>query len=101
MEKSEPMNNIQMLCKDCTKMRRNDWQDHNKDTKIHAGDFVKVELKDGKISEHCWVKLQRVETDGKTMQGNLDNVPIFVKNYKYGDYIAVSRKDIEEYTKGE
>jgi uncharacterized protein YegJ (DUF2314 family) len=79
-------------------MRKQDWQDHNKNKIIKIGDFVKIALQDGKSrAEHCWIKLTDVSKDGKTMKGILDNIPVIVKNYVYGDNVSLTRDDIEEH----
>ena len=100
MQNSEDPNNIVMVCKDCGDMRKQDWQDHNKDKIIKIGDFVKIALQDSSKSraEHCWIKITKVGKDGKTMEGFLDNIPIYLKKYVYGDNISLRREDIEDHT---
>jgi len=96
----ENMDNIVMICNDCSKMRKQDWQDHNAKTVIKKGDFVKVALKDKDAVEHCWLNVDRVSKDGQTIWGILDNIPICLTNFKLGDGIIIERGEIEEHHGG-
>ena len=99
MAEKESKENIEWICKDCYQMRKQDWQDHNENTVIKKGDFVKVALEDksNNAVEHCWLDVDRVSEDGNIIWGILDNIPICLTNLKLGDGIIVQRGDVEEH----
>jgi uncharacterized protein YegJ (DUF2314 family) len=93
----ESADNIIYICGDCSKMRKLDWQDHNKETIIRKDDFVKTLLMEGNEREHCWIKVVGVSQDGKILWGILDNIPIVLKKYSLGSAVVVQRGEIEDH----
>jgi len=97
MVEKEGKENIEWMCQDCSKLRRQDWQDHNTETVIKKDDFVKVGLRDKDAMEHCWLKVERVSEDGQIIWGTLDNIPVVLKNFKLGAGVIIQREEIEDH----
>ena len=94
MDESE---NTILMCKECGDKRQQDWQKKNIHTIIEVGDFVKIPFKEDKEIEHMWVIVQEV---GEIFIGKLDNEPIVLTDYKLGDTVNFTKKDIEDLSKG-
>jgi len=56
---------------------------------------IKADFVDGDIHEHMWV-----DTSGyrdEKFFGFVANDPVNIKNYKYGDWVAINKTDVEDW----
>jgi uncharacterized protein YegJ (DUF2314 family) len=61
----------------------------------------KVEPGNGPSLEHMWVQVRALYDAGpEELQGVLDNDPRYPVGYKYGDWVAFNRNEIEEVLDG-
>lgn len=98
----ENKDNIIVICKSCTNKRRKEWQKANKDLKIEKGDYVKGAFEIGKIAEHMWIEVQKIEKG--VIYGKLSNQPIdkiIAKHYKIGQKVEMKISEIEDYASKE
>ena len=95
MQQKESIQNIGIICNDCTKTRSNFWQE--KYGKIDlSNSYVKFPFKQGKRVEHMWVEIKK--DDGKkTLVGVLNNDPVLVTRLKCGDVVRIKRSQIEQH----
>ena len=97
VEGGENMNekgNVIGICKECGEDRRQKFQElmKNKEVNIVPGDFVKATFKEGEETEHMWVSVEKIM--GFEYIGTLDNIPVLVKNVKYGQAVTVKHEDL-------
>jgi uncharacterized protein YegJ (DUF2314 family) len=90
--------NIRTLCPDCSK------KVYPNSGKFTAKQLSKAKLvkamfeEEGKLSEHMWIKVSKVETlEGITnVHGCLDNEPVNLEKIEMGDQVMVSASKIED-----
>ena len=56
----ENRSNLQLMCKDCSKKMKDEWQEKNRETIIKVGDIVKIAFRDGDRVEHMWVIIKKI-----------------------------------------
>lgn len=91
----ESMNNIAMVCADCSNERLQEWQSNNKNTIIRVNDHVKLGFPSTEPKsrlEWMWVQVKSIKED--KIEGILDNDPIFPHNIKCGDPVIFERESI-------
>ena len=106
-------NNMEYYCEHHSDERLKEWQEHNKDVKVEAGDHIKVsfpaahpEDPGGELTkEWMWVEItsiQKSKTGEDRILGRLDNEPVYITNPKvrYRDIIITFRDEISDLIKG-
>jgi uncharacterized protein YegJ (DUF2314 family) len=91
----EDKKNIVVMCKKCGDMRKHDWQARYKDTKIKAGDLVKLCFMEGKFGEHMWVEVTETLPNDR-FKGRVDNEPLLLKKVKLNKIVGFCKNDVED-----
>jgi len=97
----EDLNNIGGICNKHANQRHKEWQENNSETVIKVGDHVKIKFNDSgnHKSEHMWVLITDVGPKVGVLRGTIDNDPVVVTNYMYGQQVKIKRSDISEHIK--
>lgn len=77
----------------CAESRRQHWQKHNRNTLLQVGHWVQIELQEGDITEHLWIRITGIM--GDIVAGVVDNDPVMLRQNKCGDTIVFNRREIE------
>ena len=93
--------NISAVCGDCSEERLRHGRYTGVDPRTFIGQYVKLGFPatnpaDGSPSkEHMWVRVERLALHGRGLLGKLDNDPVLVCEYKFGDDVVFTVADIE------
>lgn len=97
------LENLTIMCGECSEDRRKKWQELNVDTPLYPGDFVKIgfdcEADDHLSKEWMWVRLMGVKDN--IFVGQLYNDPVFVRNLTFRDIVEFTRDEISEHLRKE
>jgi len=92
-KRAEPLSNIRFVCGHCAP--RPDPTLHVEALANYVGAYVKLAFREGKWTEHLWVRVTNVQGDG--LVGVLTVKPIFVTRVaEGGDTVRFRREDIEQ-----
>lgn len=97
---SEPIENVQIVCKGCTDKKKAKTQEriHNTPLENFIGQFVKLGFPFGDDqAEHMWVKvLDLAETEGQDLMGVLNNDPVYATDWANGVGVEFTKDEIED-----
>ena len=96
----ESIENIKIMCVDCSKTRKEKMQEELRNLHIPlsslVGKFVKKGFIDSQnITDHMWVKIDGITDTGK-LTGVLNNDPMIITSLQNGDRVEVDITEIEQ-----
>lgn len=96
MDKNKPesLSNIVRVCRiHAPKMGRY----IGRDPSSFLNKFVKIGFPSSQgVTEHMWVLVEKLGTQGTELEGTLDNDPVYDVGYKSGDYVGLDVAEIED-----
>lgn len=102
----EPANNVVHVCAECKeeelKAFQKDWHTHiNEITKrLTNKEYVFVKwgfpIRNSKLKEHMWVRVQSIHVQEHVISGILDNEPESDVGYECGDVVEVPFNEIHD-----
>ncbi len=94
----ENIKNIEIICNDCAKERKRDFQKKFNKKELRVGDLIKKKFFNQEHNEHMWVKVIKIKSNGLIV-GRLNNKPLVLKELRFGDIVKVRLKEISDLIK--
>ena len=112
MKEYEDIDNIQLVCKECSDNKLNDFQEFfdtclgelkstflmNFVKAIDEGRlYFKCYVKSDGVTEYMWFKVTDFNYYEDYFKGTLDNTPFIVEGYEFGDICELKFSDVSDY----